>query len=132
MGQSENATGRTEPSGVQEKSSWKGLNWSNVYLSSQQKEAAKLFAADSDRVESCLSTLLSDGFNVSFAFNEKTDSFVCTVIGKTCSPRDVGWGMSSHAGTWFDALARALYKLFVLREDMSFAEMGEAFSTPLT
>lgn len=107
------------------------IKWANVYLSSQQKEAARLFAADSDRMSSCLSTLLSDGYNVSFSFNDKTDSFTCTVIGKSCKECDLGWGMTSHAGDWFDALGRALYKLFILREDMSFEEMSAAFENPL-
>lgn len=114
------------------KKEWTGLRWANVYLSLQQKEAAALFAADPDSVDSFVATLLSDGYNISFAFNEKTDSFVCTVIGKTCKAEDIGWGMSSHAGTWFGALARTLFKLFVLREGMTFQEMGETYSTPLT
>lgn len=107
------------------------IKWANVYLNTSQREASRLFGSDSDRVSSCLATLLSDGYNVSFSFNEKTDSFTCTVIGKTCKECDLGWGMTSHAGDWFVALVRSLYKLFILREDMSFEEMSKEFENPL-
>lgn len=131
MAQQNKSSGSNAPTQQAESPRQNYIRWANVYLSAVQKEAAGLFAADPDAVGSYVSSLLSDGYNVSFSFNEKTDSFTCTVIGKTCRTEDVGWGMTSHAGSWEMALARTLFKLYVLREDLSFEEMALAFENPL-
>lgn len=79
-----------------------------------------------------IATLLGDGYNLSLAFNESNGSFIATIIGKKCIPENLGWGMSSHGGSWESALYYSLYKYFYLREDMTFKEMSETYSQPLT
>jgi len=108
------------------------LKWSNVYLDPQQKEAAKLFVAADGKLDSYLATLLEDGYTLGFSYNEETESSICTIIGKRCGGANEGWGMTTHAGDWYTAMCRALYKHFVLGSDMSFEEMGKAYANPLT
>lgn len=105
-----------------EKAHTTSLVWANIYLDAQQKEAAKLFCADSERVLAMWETLLTDGYSVSFSFSEKTDSDVCTIIGKTCPEGNRGVGMTTHGGDVFSALYRALYKHFVICADCTWLE----------
>ena len=106
------------------------LRWANIYLDAAQKEAAKLFTQNPDHFSGLIATLLSEGYTLSLAFNEETDSTICTIIGKRCGAPNEGWGMSTHAGSWELAMARALYKHFILGEELSYAEMAAVFENP--
>lgn len=101
-----------------------GLVWANIYLDPQQKEAAKLFCQDADRTQALWESLLTDGYTVSFAFSERTDSVTCTIIGKSCAPSNLNVGLTSHAGNIQTALYRALYKHYVLCAECSWLEMA--------
>jgi hypothetical protein len=103
------------------------IRWANVYLESSMKEAAKLLGKDADKLESMIHTLLSDGYTLSHSFNEKTDSFITTIIGKRVDNANQGWAMTTHAGSWYDSLCRALYKHFVLGEQFTYEEMNDRF-----
>jgi len=103
------------------------LKWANVYLDANQKEASKLMAANADKVDSLISTLLADGYSVSMSFNEETDSYIVTFLGKRCGGANEGWAMTTHAGTWYEALCRSLYKHFILGAELSYSELGESF-----
>lgn len=104
------------------------IQWANVYLNKAQKAASQLWAENGDAVTSAMETCLSSGYKVSFSFNEKTDSFICTIIGHSSNDDNQGWGMSSHSGSWFGALSAGLYKHHVLGSDMSYKEMSEAYT----
>jgi hypothetical protein len=106
------------------------IQWANIYLDNQQKEAAELYAADPDRVIDLWGDLLVAGYTISFAFNEQTDSFICTLMGKRSGDANEGWGMTSHAATIKKALNRALYKHFVACAGSSWGEVAERYSQP--
>lgn len=107
------------------------FQWANVYLDRAQKAAAQLWAENGDAVSSAMDTALASGYKVSFSFNEKTDSYICTIIGHSCGGDNQGWGMSSHSGSWFGALTASLYKHHVLGADMSYQEMAAAYTLEL-
>lgn len=109
-----------------------GLAWANIYLDPAQKEAAKLFCQDPDRTQAMWESLLTDGYTVSFAFAERTDSVTCTIIGKSCHERNLNVGMTTHAGNIQSALYRALYKHYVLCADCSWLDAAgdTPFPTP--
>lgn len=109
--------------------SW-SVKWANIYLDQAQKEAAKLFCADPERVVNMAETLLTDGYTISFAFSEKSDAVVCTLTGKTCSEENKGVAMATQGGSMESALFRALYKHYVLCADCSWLEMAANFSYP--
>jgi len=106
------------------------VTWANIYLDQSQKEAAKLFCADPERVVNMAETLLTDGYTISFAFSEKSDSVVCTLTGKTCSEENKGVAMATHAGSMESALFRALYKHYVVCDNRSWLEVAASFSYP--
>lgn len=108
-----------------------GLTFVNIYLSKEQKIAADLWSTKEGIVDSTVSTLLEDGYTVSIAFNEQTHSFIATVIGKRCGEPNEGFAHSSHGGTWYEALVRALFKQAVLIKGSSIQEAGEQYATPL-
>lgn len=107
------------------------IQWANVYLDRSQKAAAQLWSQDGDAVSSAMDTALASGYKVSFSFNEKTDSYICTIIGHSSGDDNQGWGMSSHSGSWFGALSTALYKHHVLGAEMSYKDMAAAYTLEL-
>lgn len=122
----------SEQSSTGESRVYRQIQWLNLYLSPADKEAAKLFAANEDHFASCLSTVLADGYNISLSFSPATDSFVCTILGKSCGGPNEGWGMTSHAGNPYEALYRGLYKHCVIVGDSDYAELAQNEQRPLT
>lgn len=107
-----------------------GLVWANIYLDEAQKQAAKLFCQDPDKTASMWESLLTDGYTVSFAFSERTDSVTCTIIGKTCTEGNIGVGLTTHGGDVFSALYRALYKHYILCAECTWMELAGETSYP--
>lgn len=108
---------------------WK-VTWANIYLDSAQKEAAKLFCADPERTVNMAESLLTDGYTISFAFSEKSDSVVCTLTGKNCVEANKGVAMATHGSSIEAALHRALFKHYVLCDGSSWMEVAEGFDYP--
>lgn len=106
------------------------VKWANIYLDQAQKEAAKLFCADPERVVNMAETLLTDGYSISFAFSEKSDAVVCTITGKSCDGGNKGVAMATHGGSMESALFRALFKHYVVCADCSWLEVAESYSYP--
>lgn len=107
-----------------------GLVWANIYLDPAQKAAVPLFCVDETKVEDMVSELLVRGYSISYAFNEQTDSFICTFVGKRSGDENEGVGMTSHAGTPYKALCSGLYKHFIVCADCSWLEAAGSFAQP--
>lgn len=74
-----------------------------------------------------LDAFVRQGYKVSFKFNEKQDSFNCTVIASNADSVNAGLMLSSFAEDVFTALSLCTYKHTVLAEngDWSTLEDGE-------
>lgn len=106
------------------------LVWANIYLDPAQKEAARLFSADDDKFFSCWHDLLACGYSLSTGYNDQTNSFICTLIGKNTGGVNDGVGMTTHAGTVLEAIQRALYKHYVVCENDSWVAVAESMRPP--
>lgn len=106
--------------------------WANVFLDHGQKEQAKLLAADEDQLFSLMADLIAGEYTISFAVSPATNSFVCTVICKSEDDPNCGWGMSTHGGDWRSALARAMFKHYILGQDLTYADLAERYGQQLT
>ena len=106
--------------------------WANIYLDQSQKEQAKLLASDHDHLFSLMSDLIAAEYTVSFAVSPATNSFVCTLICKAEGDPNEGWGMSTHGGDWVAALARSMFKHYILGDGFTYAELAERYGQSLT
>lgn len=82
-----------------------------------------------DAVADGVSSLCTRGYRVGLSFNEANDAFIASVTCKAVDDPNSGCTFTAFAGTWFEALALACYKHYVLaREDWNSA--GSAAGRP--
>lgn len=76
----------------------------------QKKEAKAYMEKSSDELDALVTDVLKTGHKISFSYNETNDQITCTFTGKKDESLNEFRMLTSHASSWWQALAVNLYK----------------------
>lgn len=94
--------------------------FANVPFTADMREQFIVWSDETKDLEPYITTLMENGYKVSFAPDNDHKCVICTLTGNASNGHNSGYAMSSRAPDWTLALRVALYKHFVhCREDWS-------------
>lgn len=99
----------------------------NIPLTEDDYTEIEAFMHDNGVVYQQYGELLLAGYRVSFAWNDQNQAIICSVTCRGDDDINNGLTYTSFAGTWYEALAVALYKYYtVAKGDLRSASLPDA------